>query len=931
MNSNNLKDISKIYLEQVSLQLDEKKKEKPKFWWNDDGDNIGYEKGEVSGKFKRKRKSVKEALIGRQSEIDANRNDKIDAQDFKILRSTKKKKSVKEGFSNWREDLIEVADKIPSKDKDQKIVEKQVDNKIDINPKLDLGERVEKLGGTLLEMNEIEEFDQIFDDLTESEIFLLSDSLIEEVVEEFFYECIEEGYDLQEIENTLLESIELSNALLTEAEVTYGHDTDIKKDRLEKVKSAVKKVGRGLVRGAGYAAGLAVRGAKAVGRELGKGYQRGRYGASGGSGSSQTTSSRETQTTSGDGGESEDKKPGLLSRIGAKLKRGLVKVARSVSRGARNVARRLDDKGKKVEAPKAEPKKAEKPTPKPQAKTTSSSSSVNLDNPQGSATYRGTGYEQGSVSLKGPQKTSSQTKPQAKTTTVSSKPLSKEQRNAVKRAQRRNQNLSAEDARRIASSVSSKEEKGRELQARMAAAAAKRGISEDYYDLASKTVKSGKPGKKQKSTIETLAKTATTKKKTRTPVGTARRGSSTFKPSSPEEAESNMKSWDDYWSSAAKGYKEQYEIFEKAESEQQQKIFGLALSVKRGDTPRSEVSDRVLKIVDNMSEKEIRKFAKTKHEGLPHKVETKEEVIRQELIARMIGKIEEQSEVYVDEAKLPSSMKKGKKKVESKTQVIHDVDDNLADQRHPDAAKIDVMRKKSGKWEKVQSLTPSQFAHHKLRKPGEPVKEENDPGDKYGFDQFRSTEKFKKTTKANKPVVRLGDSPRRPAKKSVVTARGGSEFGSKKPSTPMDKPGEFAKDLKNRIGVKNLERKNVHFTGGMRSGSGPEKKGEVVKKIVKPDAKKVIATDDHLQNVRHMAASASSAAPKAKVRAYQSKPATKEKGKVKIGDIVPVRVGKEKDLADKNIGIRSNTSPSKSPKETQRRKKQQKMREEFDI
>jgi hypothetical protein len=155
----------------------------------------------------------------------------------------------------------------------------------------------------------------------------------------------------------------------------------------------------------------------------------------------------------------------------------------------------------------------------------------------------------------------------------------------------------------------------------------------------------------------------------------------------------------------------------------------------------------------------------------------------------------------------------------------------------------------------------------------------------------------------------------------VVTARGGSEFGSKKPSTPMDKPGEFAKDLKSRIGVKNLERKNVHFTGGMRTGSGPEKKAEVVKKIVKPDAKKVIATDDHLQNVRHMAAAASETAPKAKVRAYQSKPVTKAKGKVKTGDIVPVRVGKEKDLSDPNIGIRKNTSPSSSTKETQRRRK----------
>lgn len=59
---------------------------------------------------------------------------------------------------------------------------------------------------------------------------------------------------------------------------------------------------------------------------------------------------------------------------------------------------------------------------------------------------------------------------------------------------------------------------------------------------------------------------------------------------------------------------------EKSESEQQQKLFGLALSVKRGETPRSEVSAEVIKIVDTMSEKKIRDFAKTKHEGLPKKV-----------------------------------------------------------------------------------------------------------------------------------------------------------------------------------------------------------------------------------------------------------------------------------------------------------------------
>jgi len=65
--------------------------------------------------------------------------------------------------------------------------------------------------------------------------------------------------------------------------------------------------------------------------------------------------------------------------------------------------------------------------------------------------------------------------------------------------------------------------------------------------------------------------------------------------------------------------REELELNEKAESEQQQKLFGLALSVKRGETPRSEVSAEVLKIVDTMSEKQIRKFAKTPHSEVPKK------------------------------------------------------------------------------------------------------------------------------------------------------------------------------------------------------------------------------------------------------------------------------------------------------------------------
>jgi hypothetical protein len=87
-----------------------------------------------------------------------------------------------------------------------------------------------------------------------------------------------------------------------------------------------------------------------------------------------------------------------------------------------------------------------------------------------------------------------------------------------------------------------------------------------------------------------------------------------------------------------------------ATSKQQQKLFGLALSVKRGDTPRSEVSDDVLGIVDKMSEKEIEDFASTDHKGLPTKKEEIEEIIR-ERIREMLNPIMKEGRAFVQAAK----------------------------------------------------------------------------------------------------------------------------------------------------------------------------------------------------------------------------------------------------------------------------------------
>ena len=54
-----------------------------------------------------------------------------------------------------------------------------------------------------------------------------------------------------------------------------------------------------------------------------------------------------------------------------------------------------------------------------------------------------------------------------------------------------------------------------------------------------------------------------------------------------------------------------------AQSKSQQRLFGTALAVRKGELERSKVSQEILDIVDGeMTNKEIEDFAKTKHKNL---------------------------------------------------------------------------------------------------------------------------------------------------------------------------------------------------------------------------------------------------------------------------------------------------------------------------
>ena len=89
-----------------------------------------------------------------------------------------KKEKVKEGFSNWRTDLIEVMDEDEA---DKPIKEKKVNNKVKINPKL--GEAIEEIGGSLIETVEDDELDDI--------------------VQSVYDELIEEGYSEDDVEDAI--------------------------------------------------------------------------------------------------------------------------------------------------------------------------------------------------------------------------------------------------------------------------------------------------------------------------------------------------------------------------------------------------------------------------------------------------------------------------------------------------------------------------------------------------------------------------------------------------------------------------------------------------------------------------------------------------------------------------------------------------------
>ena len=224
----------------------------------------------------------------------------------------------------------------------------------------------------------------------------LTDEEIEEQVEEVFLECIEEGYEIDEIERAICEAVDVELEVLNEvtspakvavarmknkaaaaggegsgdagakaraklnvSKQKVGGSSEKKVSTLSRIKGAVKKVGKAIEGGAGLASravGTAQRAGSAVKSAAKKGYERGRYGSSGkpsssssasgggssSSGASSSSGSSSSGTSSASGGSSSASGGDSSSSSGSSaapkkrkdglLKRGLKKIVRGAAK-----------------------------------------------------------------------------------------------------------------------------------------------------------------------------------------------------------------------------------------------------------------------------------------------------------------------------------------------------------------------------------------------------------------------------------------------------------------------------------------------------------------------------------------------------------------------------------------------------------------------
>ena len=137
-----------------------------------------------------------------------------------------------------------------------------------------------------------------------------------------------------------------------------------------------------------------------------------------------------------------------------------------------------------------------------------------------------------------------------------------------------------------------------------------------------------------------------------------------------------------------------------AVSKKQQRFFGMVRAAQKGE---GAASPEVAKVADEISDKDAKKFAKTKHKGLPEKKKMKEETSTYEKLKKKIGSKEKHDKaVTVDEGVMDVVRRYGKKKEEKKPQKAMDAGAR---------AKRKLARREYEK--KVSPFVPDELKDHK--------------------------------------------------------------------------------------------------------------------------------------------------------------------------------------------------------------------------
>ena len=137
-----------------------------------------------------------------------------------------------------------------------------------------------------------------------------------------------------------------------------------------------------------------------------------------------------------------------------------------------------------------------------------------------------------------------------------------------------------------------------------------------------------------------------------------------------------------------------------AKSKAQQRFFGMVRAAQKGE---GASSPEVAKVADEISNKDAKDFAKTKHKGLPEKKKMKEETSTYEKLKKKIGSKEKHDKaVTVDEGVMSIVRRYNKKKEEKKPQKAQDAG----------ARARRVLQRKEYK-SKVSSIVPSELEDHK--------------------------------------------------------------------------------------------------------------------------------------------------------------------------------------------------------------------------